>query len=38
LTFKSSHSMWLKSHGGTMEVNKQAIMHVGISYACGVVQ
>jgi hypothetical protein len=25
-TFKSSHSMKLKSHGGTMEVKKQAIM------------
>jgi uncharacterized protein YodC (DUF2158 family) len=25
-TFKSSHSMQLKSNGGTMEVNKQAIM------------
>jgi hypothetical protein len=26
LTFKSSHSMRLKSNGGTMEVKKQAIM------------
>jgi hypothetical protein len=25
-TFKSNHSMQLKSNGGTMEVNKQAIM------------
>jgi hypothetical protein len=35
LTFKSSHSMRLKSNGGTMEVKKQAIMpgyHVHVWY------
>ena len=34
-TFKSSHSMRLKSNGGTMEVKKQAIMlgyHVHVWY------
>jgi hypothetical protein len=32
LTFKSSHSMLLKSNGGTMEVKKGN--NLGISYAC----
>jgi hypothetical protein len=31
-TFKSSHSMQLKSNGGTMEVKTGN--HAGISYAC----
>jgi hypothetical protein len=33
LTFKSSHSMQLKSNGGTMEVKKTG-NYAGISYAC----
>ncbi len=36
-TFKSSHSMRLKSNGGTMEVNKQAIM-LDIICTCGIIR
>jgi hypothetical protein len=36
-TFKSSHSMQLKSNGGTMEVNKQAIM-LDIICTCGIIR